>query len=187
MRRAFAFTCAVLLAAAFAGSSAASGPPTYRANHVAGNFDFLDYDGSVAGHMVVNYGEPSYEHFVPGTLDITWVDGARFPYEQPNYGVKQSHSVLVAGFYGQEGTVVSSGASGSLCDFGAPWNATCHDFAVAFFMNPNGDGKNYITFGTSTWDTPTETYLIGKGTMAMNYVGPTGPQPAKLPKLSFPH
>ena len=59
MRRVFAFTCAVLLAASFAGSSAASAPPTYRASHVAGNFDFLDDDGSVAGHMVVNYEPPA--------------------------------------------------------------------------------------------------------------------------------
>ena len=147
MRRLVAIGSALVLVAVLAGTSVAA-PPTYRVNHVVGNFDLLDWNGSVVGHVVVNYGEPSYEKIIPGTLDVTWLPNVRFPYEEPPFGAMESHTVLAAGFFGEEWTgpdqtgheFISSGATGSMCDFGAPWNYVCHDFGFVIELNPSGMG-----------------------------------------------
>jgi hypothetical protein len=176
MHRLVAFGSALVLVAALAGSSVAA-PPTYRANHVVGNFDLLDWDGSVVGHVVVNYGEPTYGQVVPGNLDVTWLPNVRFPYDEPPYGAKESHTVLGAGFFGPDG----SGATGSMCDFGAPWNYVCHDFGFVIELDPFGDGRNLVGFGSSDWvSSPAEFYVVGPGAFHVTYVGPTGPEPPKV-------
>ena len=188
MRRLVAIGSALVLVAVLAGTSVAA-PPTYRVNHVVGNFDLLDWNGSVVGHVVVNYGEPSYEKIIPGTLDVTWLPNVRFPYEEPPFGAMESHTVLAAGFFGEEWTgpdqtghkFISSGATGSMCDFGAPWNYFCHDFGFVIELNPFGDGRNLVGFGSSNWvSPPTQFYVIGSGAFHVTYVGPTGPEPPKL-------
>ena len=188
MRRLVAFGSALVLVAVLAGSSVAA-PPTYRVNHVVGNFDFLDRDGSVVGHVVVNYGEPTYAQVVPGSLDVTWLPNVRFPYDEPPYGAKESHTVLGAGFFGPDSTgpgqtgheFIESGATGSMCDFGAPWNYLCHDFGFVVQLNPFGDGRNFVGFSGSEWvSPPTQFYVVGPGAFQVTYVGPTGPEPPKV-------
>ncbi len=173
MRRLVAVFAAVVLIASLAASAVAAGP-TYRVNRMVGNFDILDWDGSLVGHIVVDYTEPSAQKWVPGSLDVNWVPGARFPYQQPPYGAKQSHTVLTGGSFGEDPIgVIGTSATGSMCDFGWAWNATCHDFAVVIQVNPGGDGRNLIGFSTPSWET-TEFYVVGPGAFALTYVGPTG-------------
>jgi len=185
MRRLVALVSAAVLVATLAGSSVAAAP-SYRVNHVVGNFDVLDWDGSVVGHVVVNYGEPTYERVVPGTLDVTWALDARFPYPQPQYGAKESHTILAAAWFGSDPTrpeqtgneFIETGADGSMCDFGAPWNYLCHDFGFVIQLNPFGDGKNLVAFGRMDWkNNPAEWYVIGEGAFHVTYTGPTGEQP----------
>ena len=188
MHRLVAFGSALVLVAALAGSSVAA-QPTYRANHVIGNFDFLDWDGSVVGHVVVNYGEPTYGQVIPGTMDVTWLTNVRFPYAEPPYGAKESHTVLGAGSFGPGWTgpgengheFIVSSATGSMCDFGAPWNYVCHDFGFVIEINPLGDGKNLVGFSSADWASlPTQFYVVGPGALHLTYVGPTGPEPPKV-------
>ena len=174
MRRFLALLAALVLTASLASASVAAGPES-RVNRMVGNFDFLDWDGSVAGHVVVNYTQSSDGRWVPGTLDVTWVPDARFPYSQPPSGAKQSHTVLIAAWFGPNATVdgvVETGTTGSMCDFGAPGNATCHDFTVV--IEEYGDGNNLIAFGFPDWEnSPAEWYPIGAGAFALTYAGPT--------------
>lgn len=180
MRRWMAMIAAVVLVASLGGSSLAAGP-SYRVNRLVGSFDFLDWDGSVAGHIDVNFKEPTYADVVPGRLDVTWVEGARFPYEQQPYGVDESHTVLTAGWFGpgtpNEGGIpfIETGASGSMCDFSAPWNAVCHDFTVVFQEDVDTAGTDFVAFFGSGEDG--EFYLVGPGSFALTYAGPTGPEP----------
>jgi len=185
MRRLVALVSSAVLVATLAGSSLAAAP-SYRVNHVVGSFDVLDWDGSVVGHVVVNYGEPTYEQVVPGTLDVTWAPGARFPYPQPPYGAKESHTILAAASFGPDWTgpdqtgnkFIETGADGSMCDFGAPWNYLCHDFGFVIQLNPFGDGKNLVAFGRMDWENnPAEWYVIGEGAFQVTYTGPSEPQP----------
>lgn len=175
MRRFAALLAALMLIASLASASVAAGPAV-RVNRMVGNFDFLDWDGSVVGHVVVNYAEPNGTKWVPGSLDVTWEPGARFPYPQPPYGAKQSSTLLTAAWFGPNTTVaggVETGATGSMCDFGAPWNATCHDFTVV--IEKFRDGHNLIAFGVPDWENnPAEWYPIGEGAFALTYAGPTG-------------
>ena len=179
MRRLVAIVAAAALVASLAGSSLAAAP-SYRVNRMVGNFDILTWDGTLAGHVVVNYSEPTYEQYVPGRLDVTWVPGALFPYEQPPYGADESHAVLVAGWFGPgtPSTFIETGTMGSMCDYGAPWNAICHDFEVVIQENPFGDGRNLIAFGVPDWEgNPAAWYVVGRGSFALTYTGPTESQP----------
>lgn len=176
MRRLVALGAALVLVASFAGSSVAA-PPTSQVNRVVGDFDFLTMDGSLAGHVVVNYKEPTQKQWVPGTLDVTWAEGAAFPYAQPPYGVKVSHTILTwAGFgFNEPDSSIQSGAGGSMCDFGGYWNATCHGFQIAVKQFTNGT-PSMIAFAQGTewgWD-PAIWYLVGPGDFHITYVGPTG-------------
>lgn len=177
MRRLAALGAAIMLVASVAGSSVAA-PPTSQVNHVVGDFDFLTMDGAPAGHVVVDYREPTGKRWVPGTLDVTWVEGAPFPYNQPPYGVKVSHTILTwAGFglsTGEPAVIVQSGAGGSMCDFGAEWNATCHDFQI-IIKEFNDGTPTLIAFGQGDWGAgPSEWYKVGGGDFQITYVGPTG-------------
>jgi hypothetical protein len=176
MRRIVALLAAIVLVGSLAGSTLAEGPP-YRVNHVVGNFDILDWDGSLVGHVVIDYQEPNSQRWVPGSLDVTWVPGARFPYQQPPFGAKVSHTILVAAWFGPgaEPGGVETGTTGSMCDFGAEWNATCHDFQVVIEQGADPHGQHLIAFGTPDWEnTPQEWYVIGQGAFVVTYAGETG-------------
>jgi hypothetical protein len=177
MRRTFAILAAIFLVGSLAGSTLARGP-TDRVNRVVGNFDILDWDGSLVGHVVVNYQEPTAQRWMPGSLDVTWVPDARFPYPQPPFGAKRSHTILVAAWFGPgpgDPGAVETGISGSMCDFGAEWNATCHDFQVVIEQGADPHGQHLIAFGMPDWESnPAEWYIIGPGAFAVTYAGETG-------------
>ena len=176
MRRIVAILAAIVLVGSLAGSTLAEGPHD-RVNRVVGNFDVLEWDGSVVGHVVVNYQEPTAQEWVPGSLDVTWVPGARFPYPQPPFGAKVSHTILVAAWFGPAGEpgAVETGTNGSMCDFGAQWNATCHDFQVVIERSADAQGQHLIGFGTPDWENaPQEWYIIGPGAFTVTYAGETG-------------
>jgi len=170
MRRTVALLVSVVLIASLAVSSAAAAPK--RENSFTGNFDITDWDGSVVGHVIAKFREPTDKEVVPGTFDVTWVPGARFPFVQQPYGVDESHAQLVAAWFGPGGTGTEVGISGYICDYSAPWNANCHDFSVVFEK-----GAGLIGFADTRgstdyeWD---EWFQIGKGSIVIHYVGPTG-------------
>jgi hypothetical protein len=171
MRRMLALGAALLLVTSLAPLGAAAGPPT--ANRMVGNFEILEGDGSLVGHIVVNYTVPNDRHWVPGTLDVTWEPGARFPYAQPPYGARQSHTVLAAAWFGPgDGDWIETGVTGAMCDFGAPWNATCHEFMMVIQDYPAGI-PDLIAFGPPGWE-DAQWYLAGDGAFALTYVAPTG-------------
>ena len=180
MRRLVALLGAVVLVASLAGSSVAAAP-TFRVNHVVGNFDLLDSDGStILGHVVIDYREPTDMQVVPGTLDVTWRPDGRFPYDDA-FAVRESHTVLMAAWFGPglpnpgQAPFVETGTSGSMCDFGTLGNAVCHDFMVVFQLNPFGDGQDSVLFGRLHWDnSPFESYIVGRGAFHVTYAGPTG-------------
>jgi hypothetical protein len=125
---------------------------------------------------LVGYAEPNDRQWVPGTLDVTWEAGARFPYAQPPFGAKRSSKMLTAAWFGPNATVegiIETGVTGSMYDFGAPWNATCHDFTVV--IEEYGNGDNLIAFGVPDWENnPAAWYPIGDGAFALTYAAPTG-------------
>ena len=178
MRRVVAILAAMALMGSLAGSTLAEGPHD-RVNRVVGNFDFLDWDGSVVGHVTVNYQEPTAQQWVPGSLEVTWVPGARFPYQQPPFGAKMSRTILIAAWFGPpvggEPGAIETGAQGSMCDFGAQWNGICHDFQVVIERNADLHGQHLIAFGMPDWENaPAEWYVVGPGSFTVTYAGETG-------------
>ncbi len=114
---------------------------------------------------------------VPGSLDVTWLPNVRFPYDEPPYGAKESHTVLGAGFFGQD-QFIGSGATGSMCDFGAPWNYVCHDFGFVIELDPFGDGRSLVGVRQLGLGDPSSPVLRrGPGAFHVTYVAPTGPEP----------
>jgi hypothetical protein len=183
MRRFVALFVSVVLVLSLAVSGATAAPK--RENSFNGNFDVLDWDGTVVGHVTTSFREPTAQQVVPGTLDVTWVAGARFPFEQQPYGVDESHAQLVAAWFGHGNdprtgaTFKEWGVSGYICDYSAPWNAVCHDFSVVFQKDVNAKGNDLIGFAdtmdpVNPWYDYDEWFQVGKGGFALHYVGPTG-------------
>jgi hypothetical protein len=189
MRRIVALLAAVVLVASLSVSSVAAGGPPAQVNRVVGNFDMVDEQGNLVGHVVVNFQEPTTRQLVPGTLDVYWAPGAAqasppFPFMALDWPpVKESHAQLLGSWFGDEivpgfGHMISGGASGYLCDYTAPWNAGCRDFSVVFqdfdrrgvqdvigwAVNPSSPGLYDYTY----W------YKIGRGAFVVTYAGPTG-------------
>ena len=175
MRRMVALLAALVLTATLASAGSAAGP-TSRVNHLVANFDILDWDGSVVGHLVADYKEPTADRFVPGRLDVAWVGGARLPYGLPAEGIAESHTLLVwAGFGPGTPGPVETGTNGTMCDYVAAGTATCHEFQVMFEQNYDGLGTNLVGFGVPDWENnPAEWYKIGRGSFVITYAGPTG-------------
>ena len=183
MRRILALIAAFVVAASLTAASV-SAAPAGRTNNFYGAFAILDWDHSPVGYLVTQYREPTDRHVVPGTFDITWVPGARFPFEQQPYTVDESHAQLVAAWFGP-GTpapggkpFTETGISGYICDYSAPWNANCHDFSVAIQKDVDAHGTDMIGFAgprdsSGVYDY-NQWYIVGRGVFALTYVGPTG-------------
>lgn len=175
MRRTFAVVSAAALIVVLAGSVLATGPHS-QVNRFVGNFDLLDPDGRVVGHVVANFTEPSDKDLVPGTLDVTWApyDSADppFPFLDLDWPpVRESHAQLIGTSFGPEpGYALIAGAGGYLCDYTAPWNGGCREFAVHFDIP--FDGSGYVSW----WSVDGADEVMfgkGQGSFVITYSGPT--------------
>jgi len=188
MRRIVALLAALALLASVGAASAAAGPRTTGVNHFVGNFDMTDTNGTVIGHIHADFTEPTMTRMVPGTLDIVWepydVASPPFPFMPLDWPpVKESHAQLLAGSFGDEidpnlGHGITAFTSGYLCDYTAPWNAGCREFAVIFQVFDNdgvpdrvGWGMEPDSAGQYDWS---YWYGRGKGSFVLTYAGPTG-------------
>lgn len=188
MRRMVALLGAMVLVASLASSSLAVGPPS-RVNRFVGEFDMVDAEGTVVGHVAANFGEPSDTALVPGRIDVTWewydpADPAPFPFMDLDWPpVRESHAQLLASWFMDEpgteaGDVTIAGASGYLCDYTAPWNAGCRPFWVQFQTHTIGPAR-YVLWGLGTGDAGdpnsiTAEFWAGNGAFVLTYAGPTG-------------
>jgi hypothetical protein len=180
MRRFVALFVSAVLVLSLAVSGATAAPK--RENSFHGSFDITDWDGTVVGHVKADFREPTESRVVPGTLDVTWVSGARFPFVQQPYEVDESHAQLVAAWFGTGDlgdTFREWGVSGYVCDYSAPWNANCHDFSMVFQKDVNVEYKGNVGFADTMkpanqgYDYD-EWFPVGKGSFVLHYVGPTG-------------
>lgn len=188
MRRIGAVVAATLLIVLFAGTALATGP-TRLVNSFVGNFDMVDSNGHVVGHVVASFKEPSNGRLVPGSVDVTWADydPANPPFRFMDFqgaSVRESHAQLISAWFNQDlgtewaGDATNAGVSGYLCEYAGPWNAECRPFYVIFSTRTVGPSRG-VVWGIGTQDAsdpnaPQVELFVGPGAFALNYAGPTG-------------
>jgi hypothetical protein len=179
VRKVIALLSALVLVVTAAGSTLAIGPHA-QVNKFVGHFQMLEGD-HVLGTVAVNFGEPSYSRLVPGTLSVDWASDTTFPFPPslPYAPAQESHAQLLASFFGDDpdASGLVAGATGYLCDYSAPWNAECRDFAVIFVNQYDGNHAIAWAFREPGDPAPydyTYWYSAGKGGWALTYAGPTG-------------
>jgi hypothetical protein len=176
MRRVIAILSALVLILSVSGASVTAAHERQPVNHFEGSFELLDWDGTLVGRVHADFQEPTDREVVPGTFDVQWVGGTRIPFDEQEYGVDESHAQLVSAFFGPNDSAKGNGAgaSGYICDYSAPWNASCHAFSVVLQKNVDGLGTSVVGFVNGAGENYDQWYMVGRGSFALTYVGPTG-------------
>jgi hypothetical protein len=187
MRRLVATLSAVILVMSAASSSVAAPPVTSHVNHFVGNFDLLNWSGTVVGHIVVDIHEPTESRLVSGTLDVYWnsYDPAQPPSSFPfvNLGgapIRESHAQLAGGWFYDEtlsepwGYSRTAGTSGYLCDYAEPAVMGCRPFSVVFSQSSNPDEPRWVGWQfVANADFHGLDMTPGKGAWALSYTRDT--------------
>jgi hypothetical protein len=175
MRRVAALLAAIALTASLAGSSLAATSPTR--NSFIGDFDQVDENGLVYGHITSQLQMPTAQRLVPGSYDF------RGSPDNP-FGIRESHAQIGhAGFWfdpnhpepGGQGSNVAFG-EGVECVYFEPGNTACHEFAVMFIDPLDPALPDQVAFAnghdpeTGEWDFA-YWFLVGKGDFVLKYFG----------------
>jgi hypothetical protein len=171
-------------------------PPAF--DRFDGDFDLVDGSGLVVGHVTADFGMPSDEQVVPGSLAITWT--ARPPGSFPlldfdGAPVVESAALLSdAWFYDETAPlpwahVTIAGTGGELCDYATPSAIAaleqtgagvlsgfgCRPFSVEFAVTGNPAKPRVVDWQFDPHPGYAERGLeVGAGTFDLTYVQWTG-------------
>lgn len=168
---------AVLAALALVATAATSSLAAQSKNHFSGDFDLVNGEGVVVGHVTAQLFDATESRLVPGSYDFAGAPG--------NY-IRESHSQLgvVQWWYdanhpepGLGGSNVAF-AEGVECMYYGPGESFCHAFAVQFVDPLDPTLPNEVAFADhrlngdpeADWDF-TMWFTVGAGDFVLRYVG----------------
>ena len=165
MRRIIAFVAAVTLAFALSGSSlAAPGRSFFQ-----GDFDLLDWDGTLLGHATAQLTQPTSQRLVPGSYDFS---GA------PANAIRESHAQIGNAHFWYDPIYLPAGATipgayvgraeGVECAYLAPNGADCHWLAIQFVDSVDPTVRNEVQF-YGPWGEVTQ--FVGNGSFTLRFSG----------------